>query len=111
MAHHASVGVRSSGRGVTRDHRTYLAACALYRDHASYLREWIEFHRLVGVERFYLYSNFSADDHLQVLAPYVLEGVVVVHDWPVPFVPIGGRPNAITAGFDHCLKEHGRESR
>ena len=35
---------------------TYLSICAVYRDEGPYLREWIEFHRLVGVERFYLYD-------------------------------------------------------
>ena len=27
----------------------YLAVCAIYRNEGPYLREWIEFHRLVGV--------------------------------------------------------------
>ena len=39
--------------------QAYLAVCAIYRDEAPYLREWIEFHRLVGVERFFLYDNRS----------------------------------------------------
>ena len=38
---------------------TYLAASTIYRDDAEYLPEWIEFHRLVGVERFFLYDNGS----------------------------------------------------
>ena len=37
-------------------------------------REWVEFHRLVGVERFFLYNNFSEDNHMEVLAPYIEEG-------------------------------------
>ena len=39
----------------------YLAICTIYRDNAPYFREWIEFHRLVGVERFFLYNNRSDD--------------------------------------------------
>ena len=35
----------------------YLAASMTYRDEAPYLREWIEFHQLVGVERFFLYDT------------------------------------------------------
>ena len=58
----------------------YLAACMTYSNHASYMREWIEFHRLVGFERFFLYDNGSTDDHASVLRPYVEEGVVVVHE-------------------------------
>ena len=53
-----------------------------YKDHASYLREWVEFHLLVGIERMYLYDNGSSDDHEEVLAPYVEEGTVVLHHWP-----------------------------
>ena len=92
--------------------KPYLSVCSLYRDDAPYLREWIEFHRLVGVERFFLYNNESADEHRGVLAPYVEEGIVVVHDWPVPFMSSAGGPGlAIVRGFDHCLTEHGDDAR
>jgi Glycosyltransferase family 92 len=81
----------------------YLSVCAIYMDEAPYLREWIEFHRLVGVERFFLYDNESTDAHGEVLAPYVADGLVVVHDWPV-------RPGQLPA-YEHCLAEHGGDSR
>jgi glycosyl transferase family 92 len=65
--------------------RAYLSICAVYRNEAPYLREWIEFHRLVGVEHFYLYDNQSTDAHLEELAPYVEEGIITLHSWePVP---------------------------
>ena len=38
-----------------------LAIAAIFRDEAPYLKEWIEFHRAVGVERFYLFDNLSTD--------------------------------------------------
>ena len=60
--------------GLADMEQPYLAACTIYRDAASYLAEWIEFHRLVGVERFFLYDNGSVDDHREVLAPYVDAG-------------------------------------
>ena len=78
----------------------------MYRDAASYLAEWIEFHRLVGVERFFLYDNGSADDHREVLVPYVDAGIVVVHDWPMPFVGRRGSGGALQRAFDHCLAAH-----
>ena len=83
----------------------YLAACAIYRDEAPYLAEWIEFHRIVGFERFYLYDNRSADEHLEVLAPYIDEGVVVVHDWNVPYVP--GQTDA----YEHAVRTYAAEAR
>ena len=91
--------------------QAYLSACTIYRDGASYLAEWVEFHRLMGVERFFLYDNGSSDDHREVLAPYVDEGCVVVHDWPLPFIRTDGRPGALRGAFDHCLSAHRDDSR
>jgi glycosyl transferase family 92 len=91
--------------------RTYLSACCMYRDDAPYLVEWIEFHRLVGFERFFLYNNFSKDEHEEVLAPYVHDGTVVLHDWPHHFLRTDGRPNGIVLGYDHCVEIHRDESR
>jgi Glycosyltransferase family 92 len=91
--------------------KPYLSVCSMYRDHADYLPEWIEFHRLVGVERFFLYDNESTDDHRAVLAPYVEQGIVVVHDWPTPASVERGVPWGLIAAFDDCLARHGDESR
>ena len=84
----------------------YLSICAVYRDEAPYLAEWIEFHRLVGFERFYLYDNGSSDWHREVLDPYVDEGIVLVHDWPEPLLPDGQRK-----AYNHCFEHHGDETR
>ena len=63
--------------------KAYVSIGAIYRNEAHYLPEWLEFHRLMGVERFFLYNNRSTDNHLEVLAPYIEEGSVVWHDWPM----------------------------
>jgi Glycosyltransferase family 92 len=83
--------------------RAYLSIVAIYRDEAVYLKEWVEFHRIVGVERFFLYDNFSVDDHREILAPYVDEGIVVIHHWPV-------FPGQIPA-YDDALRRHRVDSR
>lgn len=59
-----------------------LAVMAVFQDEAPYLKEWIEFHRQVGVEHFYLYNNFSVDGYKKVLKPYIDEGLVELIDWP-----------------------------
>lgn len=53
-----------------------LAACLFFQNEAPYLKEWIEYHRLIGFEYFYLYNNESTDDYLQVLMPYIKAGLV-----------------------------------
>jgi len=54
----------------------YLSIVACFKNEAPYLREWLEFHRLVGVERFYLYDNASSDNPDTVLQPYIDKGIV-----------------------------------
>jgi hypothetical protein len=82
----------------------YLAACAIYLNEAPYLHEWIEFHRLVGVERFFLYDNGSTDGHLEVLSPYIERGIVSLHAWePAP-------PDQREV-YDHCLRSHRADAR
>lgn len=62
----------------------YLSICAIFKDEASYLPEWIEFHRLVGVERFFLYDNGSNDGGREVVEPWVRAGVVSIRDCSIP---------------------------
>jgi hypothetical protein len=81
----------------------YLGVCAIYRWEAENLREWVAFHRVVGVDHLYLYDNASEDDHLEALAPFIDEGSVTVHEWPV----FPGQGSA----YDHCLARHGEECR
>jgi hypothetical protein len=90
---------------------TYLAACTIYRDDADYLGEWIEFHRLFGVERFVLYDNGSSDHHLDVLGPYLEEGLATRHEWPAPFLGRSGRPKALFSAFEHCVGAHRDDAR
>jgi hypothetical protein len=93
--------------------KPYLSICGIYRDEAPYLTEWIEFHRLVGVERFFLYDNESIDDHLEVLAPYLEDGTVVVHEWPSTTGEGRGGDfhHDLRSAFNHCLVEHRQDSR
>jgi hypothetical protein len=59
-----------------------LSICAIFRDEAYYLKDWLTFHVGVGVDHFYLYNNDSADDFLAVLKPWIASGKVTLIDWP-----------------------------
>jgi hypothetical protein len=49
---------------------------AIFKNEAEYIAEWLEYHWLVGVERFWLVDNESNDNISAVLAPYVAIGVI-----------------------------------
>lgn len=59
-----------------------LAVCTIFKDNAPYLKEWIEYHHMLGVEHFYLYDNSSTDNPHQVLKPYIKKGLVTLIEWP-----------------------------
>lgn len=60
-----------------------LTVGAMFRDEAPYLAEWIEFHHMLGVEKFFLFNNESQDDFEEVLAPYIRKNLVVLCHWPM----------------------------
>lgn len=65
-----------------KDKKYNVSVLAIFKNEARYFREWIEFHRIVGVEHFYLYNNNSNDDYEQVLKPYIDEDIVSLIPWP-----------------------------
>lgn len=76
-----------------------LVACAIFRDEAPFLAEWLEFHRLVGVDHVHLYDNGSADRPERVLEPFLDDGFVTLHSWPIPF-----RLQAARRAYADCLE-------
>jgi Glycosyltransferase family 92 len=82
----------------------YLSIMAIFRNEAPYLEEWIEYHKLVGVEHFYLYNHESTDQYLEVLAPYVQSGEVTLTDWSGNG-EVHGKFRAVQLGaIDHAIK-------
>lgn len=57
----------------------YLSIACIAKNEAPYIREWIEYHKIVGVERFYFYDNESTDNTIEVLEPYINDGTVIYH--------------------------------
>jgi hypothetical protein len=73
----------SISRSPADEGRSYeFMMCATFRNDADYLREWIEYHRALGAEKFVLFDNSSVDDFRSVLDPYVASGVVSLHHLP-----------------------------
>lgn len=84
------------------DAKYYASICAIFRDEDRYLKEWIEFHLIIGIDHFYLYNNFSSDNYLEVLRPYIDKGVVTLIDWPVE--------NGQLSAYRDCIANYSEEN-
>jgi hypothetical protein len=80
----------------------YLAVCAIFRDEAFYLEEWLSFHHLMGVSHFYLYNDRSEDDYMTVLTPWIEKGFVTLVDWHAK----NQKP-----AYNHCIKKNKMKAR
>jgi len=80
----------------------YLSICAVMKNEGPYLQEWLEYHKMVGVEHFFLYDNGSTDETDSVLAPYIRNKDVTYHNWPT-------HPIQLKA-YMHCLRSYKKAS-
>lgn len=58
------------------DYKYNLAFAAIVKNESPYIEEWIKFHQLVGVEKFYIYDNDSEDELKEKLQSYIDTGLV-----------------------------------
>jgi len=59
-----------------------LSLVSIAKFEAPYIKEWVDFHLHIGVDRIYLYDNESPDGMKDILASYVASGKVVYHEFP-----------------------------
>lgn len=74
----------------------YLSIAVIIKNEMPYLREWIEYHLIVGVDRFYIYDIESTDNPLEVLQPYIDKGIVIYKYFP-------GKAKQVSAYCDAIL--------
>lgn len=60
----------------------YLAISCIVKNEAEYMPEWLEYHLLNGVEKFYIYDNGSTDNIKEILTPYIKLGIVDYQYFP-----------------------------
>ncbi len=61
-----------------------LSIASIFQNEARFMKEWIEFHKLMGVQHFYLYNNLSTDNYQAILQPYIDKGEVELIEWSMP---------------------------
>lgn len=59
-----------------------IAICAIFKNEKKFIKEWLEYHLLIGIDHFFLYENNSSDEFFEILKPYLKKGVVTVVRWP-----------------------------
>jgi hypothetical protein len=92
-----------------------LAICCIVRDEAAYIAEWVAFHRLVGVSRWFVYDDRSEDDTLAILGR-MDRGDLTIHAYQEgwhsePYyapgdiaLPWRDRPQC--CAYNHCARHH-----
>ena len=80
----------------------HISLCIMFKDEAPYLREWIEYHHMIGVDHFYLYDNNSSDGFESVISPYMEEGLVTLNRWPYE--------KGQASGYEDCIRKFQSES-
>jgi hypothetical protein len=66
------------------------------------MKEWIEYHKIIGVQHFYMYDNCSDDDYRVILEPYISNGEVSLVDWPYA--------QSQLQAYRNCIDTYGKES-
>ena len=74
----------------------YLSLCLIAKDENTYLKEWLDYHILLGVEHFWIYDNDSTIPLAKSIQAYIEKGWVTVNT-------IHGKGMQLYA-YDHCLQ-------
>lgn len=96
---------------IATDFKYEVSIAAIFNDEGRFLKEWIEFHKTVGVEHFYLYNNRSKDNFADVLRPYVEAGEVDLIDWPYRFNSFEEWNDVQCGAYEDAIKRAKKESR
>lgn len=56
-----------------------LSAVVIIKDEGNYLKEWLDYYKLLGFEKIYVFDNESDDNTLRLLQPFIKEKYVSYH--------------------------------
>ena len=79
-----------------------IAVTAIIKNEGRYLREWIDYHLLVGIEHFYLYNNESTDNTEEVLRTYIDSGIVNLRYFPGQVKQLAAYHDALRRYRNEC---------
>src|SRR5271155_856059 len=79
-----------------------LSVCGIAKNEQHGLREWVNYHRLVGVEHFYIYDNDSTVPVRQTLAKEIATKYVTCIEYP--------GPSKQMPAYTDCLRQFGADN-
>ena len=79
-----------------------VSICGIFKNEERYLREWIEYHRIVGIDHFYMYDNNSTDDYMEVLKTYISQDIITLVKWEKDHDQMGA--------YRDCIKSYSSET-
>ena len=74
----------------------YTSIVLIAKDEERYIREWLEYHRMVGIDHFYIYDNESQPSFKRILEKYIDSGLVTYIDYPGKLMQMNA--------YNHALK-------
>lgn len=110
QAHYVKVSIEVEGKGIfpsvarpgigsrrnSPKRKTHeMCVCTMLRNQAHFMKEWVMYHKRIGVERWFIYDNNSDDDIDMVIESLQGAGYNITrHLWPWV--------KSQEAGFAHC---------
>lgn len=77
----------------------YISLCLICKNEDPYIKEWLDYYILLGVEHFFIYDNESTIPLTQTISEYIARGWVTVN-------VIRGKGMQLYA-YDHCIQTYG----
>jgi hypothetical protein len=58
----------------------------IVKDEDAYIKQWINYHTLLGIDVFIIYDNSENNTLADILKKYILQSRVILIKWPYPYI-------------------------
>lgn len=94
--------IKLFGTHDVRNLKYKISLCLIFKNEASFLKEWLDYHLTIGIDHFYLYNNNSDDNYYNVIQPYIDKGLVTLVNWPYN--------HSQFKAYKHCYENYRKET-
>lgn len=83
----------------------YLSIASIFKNETWGMKEWLDHYFFHGIDHIYLVNDFSEDDYLNILQPYINDGVVTLFQNDISKMYVGRQVDINNKFFKPILKE------